>query len=78
MLSCVATALCWVLWLYVLRKLSTTVASMSTLAVPVIAILSAHWQLGERAAPTELAGMLCIGVALVVLIMAGRRNLRGR
>jgi drug/metabolite transporter (DMT)-like permease len=78
MLSCVATALCWVLWLYVLRKLSTTIASMSTLAVPVIAILSAHWQLGERAAPTELAGMLCIGVALVVLILSGQRSLRGR
>ena len=66
-LAVVSTALCWFLWLYVLRQLSTGLASMCMLAVPVVAILSAHWQLGERSAPIELAGMACIAVALLVL-----------
>ena len=76
-LAVVSTALCWVVWLWVLRRLSTSVASMSMLAVPVVAILSAHWQLGERTMPTEVAGMLCIGVALILLNLAGRLARRG-
>lgn len=76
-LAMISTALCWVIWLYVLRRLSTSVASMSMLAVPVVAILSAHWQLGERTAPTEVAGMVCIGAALVLLNLAGRWARRG-
>ena len=75
-LAVVSTALCWFLWLYVLRQLSTGLASMCMLAVPVIAILSAHWQLGERSTPLELAGMACIGVALLLLSARSLRQAR--
>lgn len=74
LLAIVSTALCWFLWLYVLRRLSTSVASMSTLTIPVVAILSAHLQLGEQTAPTEVAGMICIGLALLGLTASGWRR----
>ncbi len=79
-LAVVATALCWFLWLYALRHLSTGAASMGMLSVPIVAILSAHWQLHERTSQLELAGMACIAVALLVLsarsLWAARRAKR--
>lgn len=78
-LAVVATAICWFLWLYALRHLSTGAASMGMLAVPIVAILSAHWQLDEHTSHTELAGMTCIAVALLVLSARGflAQRLRG-
>jgi drug/metabolite transporter (DMT)-like permease len=66
-----ATALAWVLWLYVLRALPTGVAGISTLATPVIGITAAAIQLGERVSPLEGAGMGCILAALLVLTLRG-------
>lgn len=63
----IATALCWVLWIYVLNHLPAGIASMSTLAIPVIAILSSSLQLDERPGSDELLGMGLIAVALLLL-----------
>ncbi|MFH0915414.1 MAG: DMT family transporter [bacterium] len=71
-----ATAIAWVLWLYVLQVLPTGVAGISTLATPVIGIAAAAIQLGERVSPTEGAGMGAILAALLVLTLRGL--LRGR
>jgi drug/metabolite transporter (DMT)-like permease len=69
--SVVATALGWVMWVYVLHRLPAGTASMSTLAIPVIAVLSAWWQLGEVPDSRELTGMLLIGIALALLSILG-------
>jgi len=73
-----ATAVAWVLWMYVLQVLPTGVAGISTLATPVIGIVSAAAVLGERVTPMEGAGMACIIGALLVLaiqgLAAGRRE----
>ena len=69
--SVVATALGWVMWVYVLNRLPAGTASMATLAVPVIAVLSAWWQLGEVPDSRELTGMLLIGIALALLSILG-------
>jgi drug/metabolite transporter (DMT)-like permease len=66
-----ATAISWVLWLYVLQVLPTGVAGISTLATPVIGIVSASLVLGERVTPLEGAGMACIIAALFVLAIQG-------
>ena len=66
-----ATAIAWVLWLYVLQVLPTGVAGISTLATPVIGIVSAALVLGERVTPMEGAGMACIIAALLVLAVQG-------
>jgi drug/metabolite transporter (DMT)-like permease len=66
-LGVVATAGGWMAWFYVLRRLPAGTTSMSSLAIPVIAILGSAVQLGERPEGTELVGMLLIGAALAIV-----------
>lgn len=65
-----ATALAWLLWLFVLARLSAGMAGMATLAIPVIGVLAAALELGERPGPIEATGMLAIvaGLALLALV----------
>jgi drug/metabolite transporter (DMT)-like permease len=74
-----ATAISWVLWLFVLKAFRTGVAGISTLATPVIGIGSAAIQLGERVSASEGVGMGCILAALLVLLVRGlpKRGSRG-
>jgi len=60
-------AVAWLLWLYILEKLPAGVAGMGSLIIPVVGVLSAWLQLGERPGPFEAAGMVLIGVALLIL-----------
>ena len=53
----IAMAVAWVLWAYVLGRLSIMAASLSVLAVPLIGSLFSALQLGERFSPIELVGM---------------------
>jgi drug/metabolite transporter (DMT)-like permease len=62
-----ANALTWFLWLYILHALPTGTAGISSLAVPVVGVVSAWIQLGERPGPWEGAGMALIVVALAIL-----------
>ncbi len=62
-----ANALGWMAWLYALQRLPAGVASMNSMLIPVIAVLAAWIQLGERPSPLEMTGMSCIIVALVML-----------
>jgi drug/metabolite transporter (DMT)-like permease len=60
-------AVAWLLWLYILGKLPAGVAGMGSLIIPVVGVLSAWLQLGERPGPYEAAGMLLIAAALSIL-----------
>ena len=62
-----ANALTWVLWLYILHSMSTGTAGLSSLAIPIVGVLSAWIQLGERPGVLEAVGMGLIVVALAVL-----------
>lgn len=73
--SVISQAVAFLLWLYILGKLSTGVASMGTLATPVIGVLSASLELGERPSLLEAAGMLLILSALAILSFQGLRQL---
>jgi drug/metabolite transporter (DMT)-like permease len=66
-------ALAWLLWLYILEKLPAGVAGMGSLIIPVVGVLSAWLQLGERPGLFEAAGMLLIGAALLILSMYALR-----
>lgn len=57
-------ALAWVLWAYALHRLPPGIAGMGTLMVPLIGVLAAWGQLGERP-----GGWEAIGMALVVLAL---------
>jgi drug/metabolite transporter (DMT)-like permease len=62
-----ANAIAWFLWLYILEKLPAGAAGMGSLAIPLVGVMSAWLQLGERPGLFEAAGMLLIGLALLIL-----------
>jgi drug/metabolite transporter (DMT)-like permease len=70
-----ATGLAWLLWLFVLDTLPAAMAGLSSLAVPVVGVLAAWVQLGERPNGAEAAGMVLLGAALcLVSLLALRRQ----
>ncbi|HEY4091018.1 MAG TPA: EamA family transporter [Luteibacter sp.] len=62
-----ATSLAWTLWLLVVRRLPTAVASVSSLAVPVLSVLMAWVVLQEKPAPSEWLGMGFIVAGLLAV-----------
>lgn len=59
-------AVAWSLWFYALSRLPAGVASLGTLATPVVGVLTAWIQLGETPTFLEAAGMMLIVGALVL------------
>jgi drug/metabolite transporter (DMT)-like permease len=72
--SVIGQSLTFLLWFYILNKLSVGMASMGTLATPVIGVIWASIQLGERPSALEGAGMLLILSALALLSYQGIRQ----
>ena len=70
-----ASAVGWWLWLSVVRRVSATVAGMSSLGVPVLAVVFATLFLGEQASRSELVGVALIMTGLVIVTLAGARKL---
>ncbi len=69
-------ALAWFLWLYALDTLPAGVASLGTLATPVIGVAAAALQLGEMPDTPEVIGMLLIGSALALISLHAIRQHR--
>jgi len=59
-------AVAWSLWFYALSRLPAGVASLGTLATPVVGVLTAWIQLGETPTFLEAVGMVLIIGALVL------------
>jgi len=59
-------AVAWSLWFYALSRLPAGVASLGTLATPVVGVLAAWVQLGEAPTFLEAIGMVLIIGALVL------------
>ena len=72
-----ATALAWLLWVGVLRRVDATVASFSLLGTPLIGLLSSAALLGERPTPLEAGGMALILVALTLVGPVAMRQASG-
>jgi drug/metabolite transporter (DMT)-like permease len=70
-------AVATLLWLYILQRLPATISSLSSLVVPVVGVLAAWLQLGERPSPAEGAGIALILAALGVLIFSGAKASTG-
>lgn len=68
-----ASALAYFLWVFILNELPARDASMGTLANPVVGVVAAWIQLGEK--PTLLSGigMILVLTGLMVLSFTGRR-----
>ena len=70
-------AVAWLLWFYALSRLPAGVASLGTLGAPVVGVLAAWIQLGERPSFLEAIGtILIIGALVLNAIQAIRRPAR--
>jgi drug/metabolite transporter (DMT)-like permease len=67
----VATPFALLIWWYVLQALSAGMAGLSSLAIPVVGVLAAWIQLGERPGALEAVGMALILAALAVVTARG-------
>jgi len=67
-------AMGWWLWTYVLSRTQAGIAGLNSLGIPVVAVLSSAIQLGERPPAIEIAGMVLVGMALVLLAVPGLRR----
>src|SRR5690606_8646437 len=70
------TALGWMMWLYVLNRLPAGTASLNSLAIPVIAVLGAWLQFGERPDVGEAVGMVVIAAGLALMSATALREQR--
>jgi drug/metabolite transporter (DMT)-like permease len=68
-----ASSLAWWLWSIVLQRLPTTVASISSLGVPIVSVLLAWLILHEQPSLMELLGIVFVLAGLVAVSGVGRR-----
>jgi drug/metabolite transporter (DMT)-like permease len=62
-----ATGLAWLLWSWVVERLPTAIAGLSSLVVPILGVLFAWAVLGERPSAMEMAGIVLLCVALLAV-----------
>jgi drug/metabolite transporter (DMT)-like permease len=63
------------LWLYILRRLPATISGLNALAVPIVGVVAAWIQLGERPSAVEGIGMALI-LGGLALLMSSQRDLQ--
>jgi drug/metabolite transporter (DMT)-like permease len=63
------------LWLYILQRLPATISGLNALAVPIVGVIAAWIQLGERPSLAEGAGMLLI-LSGLALLSGAQRNVQ--
>jgi len=72
-----ATSLAWALWLLVVQRLPATIASLSSLAVPVTSVLMAWAILAEAPGLSEWIGVAFVVAGLIAVTgVASRRALK--
>lgn len=73
----ISTALGFLLWIEVLRRLPAGTASLNMFAIPPIALLSSMAVFGERLTANEGTGIALIGAGLVILAFIAVRREAG-
>jgi drug/metabolite transporter (DMT)-like permease len=69
-----ASSLAWWLWSIVLQRLSTTVASVSSLGVPMVSVLLAWLILHEQPSAMEILGIVFVVLGLLAVSGVGARR----
>jgi len=62
-----SSAVGWLAWLWLLKRLPASTLSFNALVIPVLAVAMAASQLGEWPMGRELAGMLLVGVGILLI-----------
>lgn len=73
-MAVIASALGWWLWMSVVRRVSATVAGMSSLGVPVLTVVLAWLILSEQPTSLELTGVALVMAGLVIVNLEGSRG----
>ncbi|MGA8278416.1 MAG: EamA family transporter [Rhodanobacteraceae bacterium] len=68
-----SSGLAWLLWSFIVERLPTPIASLSSLSIPITGVLLAWWLLGERVSAIEGCGIVLVATALLV-VNARRRQ----
>jgi drug/metabolite transporter (DMT)-like permease len=68
-------AIATLLWLYILQRLPATISGFNALAVPIVGVIAAWAQLGERPSIAEGAGMTLI-LGGLALLTSTQRNVQ--
>ena len=63
----ITAVIAWLLWFTVVKQLPAVTAGMSALAIPVVAIISAYFVVGERPDAFEWTGIIAMLLALLVI-----------
>jgi drug/metabolite transporter (DMT)-like permease len=66
-------AIATLLWAYILQRLPATISGLNALAVPLVGVIAAWIQLGERPSLAEAIGMALI-LGGLALLMSSQRN----
>jgi drug/metabolite transporter (DMT)-like permease len=61
-------------WFRLVRMLPVAVSTVSSLAIPIVAVLSSVWLTGERPGPTELAALALVAGAILSVALPERRG----
>lgn len=61
-------------WFRLVRMLPVAVSSVSSLLIPVVAVLSSVWITGERPGPTELVALALVAGAILSVALPERRG----
>jgi drug/metabolite transporter (DMT)-like permease len=67
----ITAVIAWFVWYWVLQRLSAVTAGMSSLAIPVVSILTSFIVLGEHPLPMQWAGIVAILISLFVVTYSG-------
>jgi drug/metabolite transporter (DMT)-like permease len=67
-------AVATLLWLYILQRLPATISGLNALAVPIVGVVAAWLQLGERPSSAEGVGMVLILAGLALLTSTQREG----
>ena len=62
-----SSGVAWLMWSYVVERLPTNIAGLSSLIVPIAGIGFAWWQLGEQPSVFETCGIVLIAGALAIV-----------
>jgi len=61
-------------WFSIVKLLPTHVAALSTVIIPVVAVLSGGWILGEPLGLTQYAALVCTVIALALVLLVPERK----
>jgi drug/metabolite transporter (DMT)-like permease len=71
--STVALIFCFTAFTKIVTVLPASVAAVTTLAIPVVGVLSSAWLLGEPVGAGEIAALMLVLVALALALLPSRR-----